>query len=263
MLAQSMFDVCIVDEATQALQSTVLRPLFAARRFVLIGDPDQLPPIVRSRQARQMGADQSLFARLDDGSASQACVMLTQQYRMNNAITELANSLTYGGKLKCGSDRVATKTLFLMRVSHTRQQLCQHVAHKHEHQLRHTPQNDWLMRALDPAMRHSVVLLNTGNAFERSERFAAEVAVRPATAARRAATEATDDTGKRKEKWRLYENYCEAGVIADLVAVLQRVNGINLRMVKRFVIPICIFGPSPGTRGARAHRRHCAVQCPG
>lgn len=228
MLAQTLFDVCIVDEATQALQSTVLRPLFAARRFVLIGDPDQLPPIVRSRQARQLGADQSLFARLDDGRAPHACVMLTQQYRMNDAITELANSLTYGGKLKCGSEMVATKVLPIVRLTQTRQQLCHHVAHGHEHQRQHTAETDWLQRALDPAMRHAVVLLNTGNAFVRSEMFAAEVAVRPATARRGSETPAaaaTDASGQVKEKWRLYENYCEAGVIADLVAVLQRVSG--------------------------------------
>lgn len=82
MLARTTFDLCIVDEATQVnltstvtlcslnkanlfyfnqcihyfilqvLQCTVLRPLFAANRFVLVGDPEQLPPVVRSRAAR-------------------------------------------------------------------------------------------------------------------------------------------------------------------------------------------------------------------
>lgn len=36
----------------QVLQSTVLRPLFAANKFVLVGDPEQLPPVVRSRDAK-------------------------------------------------------------------------------------------------------------------------------------------------------------------------------------------------------------------
>lgn len=39
---------------SQVLQSTVLRPLYAAKRFVLVGDPDQLPPVVRSRVARYL-----------------------------------------------------------------------------------------------------------------------------------------------------------------------------------------------------------------
>lgn len=36
----------------QVLQCTILRPLFAARKFLLVGDPEQLPPVVRSRAAR-------------------------------------------------------------------------------------------------------------------------------------------------------------------------------------------------------------------
>lgn len=52
MLAQRVFDVCLVDESTQILQTTVMRPLFSAKKFVLVGDPDQLAPIVKSPEAR-------------------------------------------------------------------------------------------------------------------------------------------------------------------------------------------------------------------
>lgn len=52
LLTQRKFDVCLVDESTQVLQSTVLRPLFSAKKIILVGDPDQLPPIVRSLAAR-------------------------------------------------------------------------------------------------------------------------------------------------------------------------------------------------------------------
>lgn len=52
LLIQRTFDVCLVDESTQVLQPTVLRPLFFARKFILVGDPDQLPPIVRSTEAK-------------------------------------------------------------------------------------------------------------------------------------------------------------------------------------------------------------------
>lgn len=52
LLTQRVFDVCLVDESTQVFQSTVLRPLFSAKKLILVGDPDQLPPIVRSQMAR-------------------------------------------------------------------------------------------------------------------------------------------------------------------------------------------------------------------
>lgn len=52
LLSRRQFDLCLVDEATQVLQPTVLRPLFSARKFVLIGDPDQLPPLVKSPKAK-------------------------------------------------------------------------------------------------------------------------------------------------------------------------------------------------------------------
>lgn len=46
------FDICIVDEASQVLQPACLGPLFVSRKFVLVGDPLQLPPVVESREAR-------------------------------------------------------------------------------------------------------------------------------------------------------------------------------------------------------------------
>ena len=52
LLARRMFDVCIVDEASQISQLVCLGPLFCARRFVLVGDHKQLPPLVQSNAAR-------------------------------------------------------------------------------------------------------------------------------------------------------------------------------------------------------------------
>lgn len=59
---------------------------------------------------RELGLSESLFARLDSEAAT---VSLTLNYRMNQVITDLANSLTYEGKLKCGNDKVASATLHL------------------------------------------------------------------------------------------------------------------------------------------------------
>ncbi|KAL0867715.1 hypothetical protein ABMA27_008447 [Loxostege sticticalis] len=108
MLSRTTFDMCIVDEATQVLQSTVLRPLFAAKRFVLVGDPDQLPPVVRSRAARRLGMEESLFHRLMNEEATST---LALQYRMNSRLAELANRVAYAGRLACASDTVARACL--------------------------------------------------------------------------------------------------------------------------------------------------------
>lgn len=52
LLTQKVFDICLVDESSQVFQATILRPLFSAKKIILVGDPDQLPPIVRSPIAR-------------------------------------------------------------------------------------------------------------------------------------------------------------------------------------------------------------------
>lgn len=52
LFSQRTFDVCIVDESTQVLQISVVRSLFSAKKFVLVGDPEQLPPVIRSKRAR-------------------------------------------------------------------------------------------------------------------------------------------------------------------------------------------------------------------
>ncbi len=46
------FDYVIVDEATLALQSACLGPLLNAEKFVLVGDPMQLSPLVLSKEAK-------------------------------------------------------------------------------------------------------------------------------------------------------------------------------------------------------------------
>ncbi|XP_047437501.1 DNA replication ATP-dependent helicase/nuclease DNA2 isoform X2 [Mugil cephalus] len=105
------FDFCIIDEASQISQPICLGPLFYANRFVLVGDHQQLPPIVQNQEARSLGMDESLFKRLE--LHSEAVVQLNVQYRMNRQIMSLSNSLMYDGRLECGSERTATALLSL------------------------------------------------------------------------------------------------------------------------------------------------------
>ncbi|XP_072334880.1 DNA replication ATP-dependent helicase/nuclease DNA2 isoform X1 [Scyliorhinus torazame] len=115
IFSQRRFDFCIVDEASQINQLICLGPLFAAGRFVLVGDHQQLPPIIQSSDARALGMDESLFKRLEQNF--DAVVQLNVQYRMNSTIMSLSNKLIYEGKLECGSEQVATAILQLPKWS--------------------------------------------------------------------------------------------------------------------------------------------------
>ena len=102
------FDICVIDEASQVLQPACLAPLFCSQKFVLIGDPEQLPPVIQSKEAKELHMDESLLKRLDDTGAT---CELTLQYRMNSKILSLSNHLIYGGLLQCGTKTVEQATL--------------------------------------------------------------------------------------------------------------------------------------------------------
>ena len=108
--ANRQFDWCICDEASQALLPSVIPSLLLANKFILVGDHAQLPPTVQSSRARLGGLDQSLFSILDNKHPSSTS-SLTLQYRMNSRISELANHLTYEGKLECGDDSVKNNVI--------------------------------------------------------------------------------------------------------------------------------------------------------
>jgi DNA replication ATP-dependent helicase Dna2 len=89
------FEMAIVDEAGQLTEPLTLGLILRSRRFVLIGDDRQLPPVVRSR-----GLAHSMFERLKRDSD---CVTLLEtQYRMHPEIMEVSNRLFYEGRLKAG-----------------------------------------------------------------------------------------------------------------------------------------------------------------
>ena len=104
------FDYCILDEAGQSLLLSALGPLFHADKFVLVGDPEQLPPVVKSNEAKKLGMDISLFSHLQDQNNT---LPLTLQYRMNTEIQEIANFMTYKGELECGNEQVGCKKVEL------------------------------------------------------------------------------------------------------------------------------------------------------
>ena len=104
------FDYCIVDEASQITLPACLGPLRYADRFVLVGVHYQLPPLVRNVEAQKGGLDVSLFRYLSENHR-RASTNLEHQYRMNEDIMLLSNSLVYDGLLKCGNEAVAKRVL--------------------------------------------------------------------------------------------------------------------------------------------------------
>ncbi|NXG25220.1 SETX helicase, partial [Grallaria varia] len=104
------FSCVIVDEAGQSCEVETLIPLIhRCNKLVLVGDPKQLPPTVKSVKAQQYGYDQSLMARLQRHLEEQVqrnvlrslpVVQLTVQYRMHPDICLFPSSYVYGKTLK-------------------------------------------------------------------------------------------------------------------------------------------------------------------
>uniref|UniRef100_A0A8C1PNI4 DNA replication ATP-dependent helicase/nuclease n=1 Tax=Cyprinus carpio TaxID=7962 RepID=A0A8C1PNI4_CYPCA len=152
IFSRRRFDFCIVDEASQISQPVCLGPLFYAQRFVLVGDHQQLPPIVQNAEARTLGMDESLFKRLEHHS--DAVVQLNVQYRMNSAIMSLSNALMYEGRLECGSERTASAVLQLPSRAQVEEELDLFVCQ---------PQHSaWVQAALEP--NSPVCFLDTSEA---------------------------------------------------------------------------------------------------
>ncbi len=89
------FEMAIVDEAGQLTEPLTLGLILRSRRFVLIGDDRQLPPVVRTR-----GLGHSMFERLKPDASS--VTLLETQYRMHPEIMNISNRLFYEGRLKAG-----------------------------------------------------------------------------------------------------------------------------------------------------------------
>ncbi|XP_063493214.1 DNA replication ATP-dependent helicase/nuclease DNA2 isoform X4 [Symphalangus syndactylus] len=148
IFSRKIFDFCIVDEASQISQPICLGPLFFSRRFVLVGDHQQLPPLVLNHEARALGMSESLFKRLEQNK--NAVVQLTVQYRMNSKIMSLSNKLTYEGKLECGSDKVANAVINLPHFKDVKLELEFYADYS---------DNPWLMGVFEP--NNPVCFLNT------------------------------------------------------------------------------------------------------
>lgn len=92
-----LFDLAVVDEATQSVEPAVYLALLRAGRAVLAGDHLQLPPTVLSPEAQALSL--SLFERLA-AAHPEAMVTLAEQHRMNEKIMRYPSDALYQGKLR-------------------------------------------------------------------------------------------------------------------------------------------------------------------
>jgi DNA replication ATP-dependent helicase Dna2 len=102
MQSQS-FDAAVVDEAGQLTEPGTLAATTLADRFVLVGDHQQLPPVVQSEDET---LTTSLFQRLIE-EFPDAGVMLDRQYRMAQHIQAFASREFYDGQLRPATGEVA------------------------------------------------------------------------------------------------------------------------------------------------------------
>lgn len=108
------FRLVLIDESTQATEPEVLIPITkGAKQVILVGDHQQLGPVILDKNAADAGLQQSLFERLI--CHGQVPIRLEVQYRMNPALSEFPSNMFYEGLLQNGvtsEDRAWRGSLF-------------------------------------------------------------------------------------------------------------------------------------------------------
>jgi hypothetical protein len=102
------YDLCIVDEASKATATEILIPMARSRRWIVVGDPKQLPPYFEDLGEELLSAfdDREIRATLldrlldpHDGLPAECRERLSHQYRMIKPIGDLVSRCFYGGDL--------------------------------------------------------------------------------------------------------------------------------------------------------------------
>ena len=123
VMREASFDVALVDEASQLTEPGTLAAVELADRFVLVGDHEQLPPVVQATEP-QPGSESpsgeatraenalqtSLFERLIE-THPDAAVLLDRQYRMSQRIQAFSSREFYDGALRPANGAVAAQRL--------------------------------------------------------------------------------------------------------------------------------------------------------
>ena len=131
IMREQSFDVAVVDEASQLTEPTTMAALNRADQFVLVGDHQQLPPVVQAAPDVDAAVDvDSAVAESDDTTTDSAAtalstslferlirqypaasVMLSRQYRMCQRIQAFSSAEFYDGALRPATGAVAAQSL--------------------------------------------------------------------------------------------------------------------------------------------------------
>ena len=106
---EMQFDLCIIDEASRATASELLVPMTRSKRWVMVGDPKQLPPmaedvfeykdLVDEFELDNLFHSSSLFDILLAEAPDGCRIRLTTQHRMAAPIGRLISETFYDGEL--------------------------------------------------------------------------------------------------------------------------------------------------------------------
>ncbi|MBK6847123.1 MAG: ATP-binding protein [Proteobacteria bacterium] len=111
-LSNRTFDIAIVDEAGKAFGAELLLPASVARRVILVGDHNQLPPTITTdvldedigyrlsmREVEEL-LRRNMFREVFEQLPPENKGMLTMQYRMHEDIGDAVGALFYDGRLE-------------------------------------------------------------------------------------------------------------------------------------------------------------------
>lgn len=102
------FDYVIVDEGAKASVPELLIPLLKGSRLILVGDHQQLPPILNTEaikltsHGKQEDFENGMFKRLYDTFPKSNRIRLTTQYRMHRTIGDMISRVFYGNEIQTG-----------------------------------------------------------------------------------------------------------------------------------------------------------------
>ena len=113
-IREKVFDVLIIDEATQATEPLAWIPITRAKKIIMAGDHFQLPPTVRSREAEEKGLGVTLFERFYEILGPEYRQLLECQYRMHEKIMGFSSREFYKNLL-VADESVKLQTLSELR----------------------------------------------------------------------------------------------------------------------------------------------------
>ena len=103
-LSRLKFRTVLIDESTQSAEPECMIPLVhGCKQVVLVGDHQQLGPVIMNKKAAKAGLNQSLFERLVILGLVPS--RLQVQYRMHPCLSEFPSNMFYEGSLQNGVTR--------------------------------------------------------------------------------------------------------------------------------------------------------------